>query len=164
MSENNLFQARMKYKVFFAQPNFSQALRRLSESWKHSRMWRPESGNIDGKCLGKSHLSFTIALYCLLTKWTQKRQRHKNLLIYSIQNSFYVPLQCVCFDKDMHYKCFQNMIIPLAGENKKRVIEKLPGEDSLYLYNSPSRLWATWDGECPAHRCHSASTSGPGMR
>lgn len=35
--------------------------------------------------------------------------------------------------KDLKYKCFQNMRIPLAGDTKKRVIVKLPEMDSICL-------------------------------
>ena len=75
---------------------------------------------------GENQLSFNLAFHCLLTKWTQKRYRHINLLIYSFHNIFSVSLQCICsalsvsscclIHKDIHCKCFQNMRIPLAGD------------------------------------------------
>lgn len=153
----NHLQARMEHNFLL--------LNWLPEAWKHSSMWCQKFG----KYLEKIKLSFNLAFYCLLTKWTQKRCRHINYW-FTVFTIF--SLQCICFalsvsncyliHKDTHNKCFQNMRIPLAGgEKKERMIIKLPGENLLYLFNSPSKLGAAWRWGCHTHLCHSASTWGP---
>lgn len=123
------------------------------------------------KCLEKNRLNFNLTFYCLVTKWRNEEEIQTYMYWFRAFKILSVYLQCICSSlsvlncylahMEIHCKCLQNMRIPLAG-GKKRMVLKLPGEDSLCLIHS--RLRATWRWGVLTPLCHSASTSRPGIR